>query len=253
MLTSEEALESRLRSLEVDARRLLDHHIEDALLKAAVSVMSSGHDSYRPAISPDCIDRLAQMSWFVTTLATAHPSIAGGPLERSRQIWMSCKPPPWLSARLHVPERQAFQPPEGCQSGNKQFGLFTSTAARASCTMWRVYVEHIPENVLHGLPWYSWSMKPTESARVIEINGACDWLALVGEHGVDRGSSIDVDWASVAREADLVHLTMAGVIATHGFQFPLGDAVTVAHHWDVEQTLWLNWVVESAELVCVDE
>lgn len=103
---------------------------------------------------------------------------------------------------------------------------------------------------------------PPREARVIEVDGADAWVDLCRRHPleVSAGRRHDwfratgrsgrwwvPDWSAVAREADAVHLTVAGYLTASGRALPVADGVATAlAGWDPDRTCWLTDVADDA-------
>jgi len=108
----------------------------------------------------------------------------------------------------------------------------------------------------------SWPVALPSGARVLDVAGPADWVALVERFplvvtatrrhdwwrvtGRDGAWAIP-DWSAVAEEIDAVHLTVDGYLATAGrglaVRTPEGPAGTVLSGWDPGTTWWLTDVL----------
>jgi hypothetical protein len=106
----------------------------------------------------------------------------------------------------------------------------------------------------------SWPVRSPGRARVLELAGPADWVALVQQFpllvsyarrhdwwrvsGRDGGWLIP-DWAAVAEEFDAVHLTVDGYLSTAGraLTVPGTGACTLLGGWDPDATWWLTDVL----------
>lgn len=120
-----------------------------------------------------------------------------------------------------------------------------------------------------------WSRTPWESATVrrvpvaggsgvIEIDGPEAWAGLCRRFPLDvtasrrhdwyrttgrgEGTWVQPNWASVAREADAVHVSVAAYLTTAGRALPVADGVsTVLAGWDPDATIWLTGLGDGAD------
>jgi len=102
-----------------------------------------------------------------------------------------------------------------------------------------------------------WSMPVEETARVYEITGAADWIALCHRYpkdttewraeswahdlGVRHRRIVTPSWGLVASDWDGVHMSMAGLLTTTCRSMAL-DPVTVTSvmRWHTEVTAWFH-------------
>lgn len=93
-------------------------------------------------------------------------------------------------------------------------------------------------------------------ARVLEVDGPAAWADLCRRHPFDvtasrgddwrratgrTGRWVAPDWASVAREVDAVHLTVAGYLTTAGRAVEVDDdTASVLAGWDPDRTWWFR-------------
>jgi hypothetical protein len=92
-------------------------------------------------------------------------------------------------------------------------------------------------------------------ARVLEIGGAADWVALTRAHPLDvtparrhdwwrvsgwSGRWLIPDWAAVAAEYDGVHLTVSAYLEGATRALPMDAAATMIAGWDPDATYWLT-------------
>ncbi|MCL4544825.1 MAG: hypothetical protein M1118_09575 [Chloroflexi bacterium] len=116
--------------------------------------------------------------------------------------------------------------------------------------MWRVFLEFGTEASLHSRPWSVWELQPEPpGAKVLEINSARAWCDFVQRYARVAGELVYPDWPGVACDFDAVHMSLAAIVATQGFNFPASPYVTAAAYWDVETTLWLRWRFTSVRLL----
>ena len=128
-------------------------------------------------------------------------------------------------------------------------GIFTSTAANNGCSMWRTFLEIGTEASLHPRPWAVWDVRPSyDRPKVCEIDSAQTWCDLVQAYATLADGLLYPNWRAIAVDLDGVHMTLAAIVATQGFQFPNPAGPIAATYWDVEATLWLNWRFESVAL-----
>jgi hypothetical protein len=96
-----------------------------------------------------------------------------------------------------------------------------------------------------------------DGSRILELDGPEAWSELCRRYPLDvtasrrhdwyrttgRGQGVWVqpNWAAVARDADAVHLTVAGYLTTAGRAVPVRDGVaSVLAGWDPDATFWLT-------------
>jgi hypothetical protein len=100
-----------------------------------------------------------------------------------------------------------------------------------------------------------WAIGIDAEARIREIGGPGDWVALSAEFPRDvtatrhydwtrwtghDGPWILPDWPAVASEWDGVHLSIAGYLTTTRQPLAAGNGMTLLAGWDPDRTLWLN-------------
>jgi hypothetical protein len=84
---------------------------------------------------------------------------------------------------------------------------------------------------------------------MLEITCARDWASFVEAYSRVAAGMLLPDWSKVSQHHDGVHVTARAVVATQGFSFRTRRGVTAPAFWDVEQTLWLNWIFASTVLL----
>jgi hypothetical protein len=104
----------------------------------------------------------------------------------------------------------------------------------------------------------TWPVHPPATARVHELTGPEEWIALVEDHPLVvtasrrhdwwratgwAGRWAMPDWAAVAERFDAVHLTVDGYLSTAGRALPVdlpgAPARTLLAGWDPDATWWL--------------
>lgn len=95
--------------------------------------------------------------------------------------------------------------------------------------------------------------------RVFEILAPEDWVALVAKYPLDvslsrrhdwwritglDGTWLAPDWEAVARDVDVVHLSVNGYLATAGRALAVGPSHTVLAGWNADESFWLTDVLE---------
>jgi hypothetical protein len=106
----------------------------------------------------------------------------------------------------------------------------------------------------------SWPVHIAESARILELSAADDWVDLVRRYPLDvsaakrgdwwratgrDGRWLMPDWHAVAAEYDGVHLSIAGYLTTAGRALGVDDQfATALAGWDPDATYFLNDVVQ---------
>ncbi len=116
-----------------------------------------------------------------------------------------------------------------------------------------------------------WPLMPSAEARICEIRGPRDWVALATRYPLDVSKSRRHDWwrvtgwaggwvipdfAAVAADFDAVHLTVGGYLTTAGRALVLDgdglggasepDARTMLAGWNPDETYWLADVLTEA-------
>ena len=106
----------------------------------------------------------------------------------------------------------------------------------------------------------SWPVVSPAEARVLELAGPADWVALVERYPFEvtasrrhdwwrvtgwDGAWVIPDWVAVAADVDAVHLTVLGYLSTAGRALPvdvpaLAPARTVLSGWNPDATWWLT-------------
>lgn len=208
-----------------------------------------------PTASPEESDGIVAASSLIQRLASAVPHVVTGPLDLSAQQWIAVDRRPHLPPRIAIPDAAHFAPPrreDPARPTTKPFwvGLFTSTAAWGSHSMWRVYLEVNRGSTLFPLPWRVWRLDIDQPVRVREITSAVDWVAFVCAYGERVGYLVYPNWVEVARHWDAVHMSAHAVAATQGLWLQAGRGeIVAATFWDVESTLWLRWPFRRVHLV----
>jgi len=115
--------------------------------------------------------------------------------------------------------------------------------------------------------WPGWAgvrcrpVTPDRPARICEVTGPDDWVALVAGYPLEVTKSRRHDWwrvtgwagpwlmpdyAAAAADYDAVHLTVGGYLATAGRALAVNDARCLLAGWDPDQTYWLADVLAGA-------
>jgi hypothetical protein len=99
-----------------------------------------------------------------------------------------------------------------------------------------------------------WPMTPSSEARIFEIAGPDDWVALVARYPLDVTKSRRHDWwritrwdgawlmpdyAAAASDYHALHLTVAGYLTTAGRALTVSDARCLLAGWSPDETYWL--------------
>ena len=99
-----------------------------------------------------------------------------------------------------------------------------------------------------------WPVTPDRPARICEITGPDDWVALVARYPLEVTKSRRHDWwrvtgwagpwlmpdyAAAAADYDAVHLPVGGYLTTAGRALAVNDARCLLAGWDPDQTYWL--------------
>lgn len=207
-------------------------------------------NSDRVYACPEQVDEAIRESLLLQRVAAALPPLAVGPLDIDRQFWVIAERPQHLPARRGGPAVTRFEAPRGYLGGGKPKygGFFTSTGFSDSYGMWWYYLI-MNQGSLFPRPWQAWHIRPSDSARIHEIGNAMEWTQFVMTYPLDSDGALRPNWAAAARDHDAVHLTLTAVAATQGLSLRVADGVTAPTYWDVESTIWLNWVfVEAIDL-----
>lgn len=107
-----------------------------------------------------------------------------------------------------------------------------------------------------------WTLTPTQTPRVWEIDGPEAWVRLVDRYPLDvtnarrhdwyrttgrAGAWRIPDWATVAADWDAVHLSVGGYLATATRPLTVadGEAATVLAGWNPDQAWWLTDILTA--------
>lgn len=107
-----------------------------------------------------------------------------------------------------------------------------------------------------------WTVEPTPTPRVWEIDGPEAWVRLVDRYPLDvtngrrhdwykttgrTGTWFIPDWAAVAADWDAVHLSVAGYLttATRALVVADGEAATMLAGWNPDQAWWLTGILAT--------
>ena len=107
-----------------------------------------------------------------------------------------------------------------------------------------------------------WTLKPTQTPRVWEVDSPEAWVRLVDRYPLDvtsarrhdwyrttgrTGAWLIPDWAAVAADWDAVHLSVGGYLATatRALVVADGEAATVLAGWNPDQTWWLTDILTA--------
>jgi hypothetical protein len=109
-----------------------------------------------------------------------------------------------------------------------------------------------------------WSVRIDRGVRVYEVAGIEDWAALARDypcrlpagHGRDwarwtgkRGTWVIPDWVAVSRDWDGVHVSLGGYLEAAYRAAGAGGGFALLAGWNPDETLWLNDVISSADLL----
>lgn len=200
----------------------------------------------RPAwsqIEPDEADAIVAGCGLIERMRAAVPHVVDGPVDLTAQLWVhdqSAHGP----AGSEVPSEEFFVPVDAGtirDAATKPWdvGFFTSTAAWAGWSMWRVYQE--TRSSEYPGPLSCWGMRVEPGTAVNDIRSAADWVWFVARYPLVVADRVYPDWPAVAREWHAVRFTGSAIAAGQGLVFPLGDAWIQPFGLDVEQTFWLSW------------
>jgi hypothetical protein len=205
-------------------------------------------------MSAEEADELVAGSELLRRVRSERAGLVTGPIDRNHQYWIS------VERRLHQPPR-ATQLEVGQFNGlldtdmnaattkPSQLGLFTSTGSPDSFGMWWSYLQEYHGSTLFPEPWIVWHVDLAPGSRVLEISTAAQWLELALTAPRQDQGVIYPDWPAVAKRWDGVHLTLSAIAATQGICIATKNATVAPTYWDVESTLWLQWVIEATDLV----
>jgi hypothetical protein len=99
-----------------------------------------------------------------------------------------------------------------------------------------------------------WPVTPDRPARICEITGPDDWVALVTRYPLEVTKSRRHDWwrvagwagpwlmpdyAAAAADYEAVHLTVGGYLTTSGRALAVNNARCLLAGWDPDKTYWL--------------
>jgi hypothetical protein len=106
-----------------------------------------------------------------------------------------------------------------------------------------------------------WPVTPDRPARICEVTGPDDWVALVARYPLEVTKSRRHDWwrvtgwagtwlmpdyAAAAADYEAIHLTVGGYLTTSGRALALNDARSMLAGWDPDKTYWLADVLAGA-------
>ena len=245
---------SELDSAEIRVDPADDSIARFVRLMAAWTSTRMSVDPGRPvALEPAAADEITAECRLLSEIARTDADLVRGPLNQRRQQWVGTAKrfggaaiPELTSASFVSADAPSVSRPSTKPAG---LGIFTSTAANDGCSMWRTFLEIGTEASLHPRPWAVWDVRPSyDRVKVCEIDSAQTWCDLVQAYATLPDGLLYPDWRAIAADLDGVHMTLAAIVATQGFQFPNPAGPIAATYWDVEATLWLNWRFESIAL-----
>ncbi len=239
---------------------LLEHFVTVMRFYTNTSMSRTGPGVFDPAVihAVDS-DEIVARSPTVSALAMSEQPLATGPISRDHQHWIGTKKQVLVDGTITPPSESNFIRPDQAigqkpRSMPFELGLFTSTAASTGVSMWRMYLDMFPTSILHPRPWHTWKVNlAADGIPVLEIRTAVEWVDFVASYGRMHDDIIHPDWPAAARDFAGVHITLSAIAAAQGFSFPTRRGLTGPAFWDVEQTLWLRWPIQSAHLVNVVE
>ena len=112
-------------------------------------------------------------------------------------------------------------------------GLWTSRRIDTGATAWSLSAEG-----RHGQLWMP--IADTHDLVVWELRDPSDWGSLCRRFPLTVDGLVAPDWPRVAKEVDVVHFTMAGVVSIQGVRIVVDGRVTIQSGWDVESACWLR-------------
>jgi len=200
---------------------------------------------------PHVADEIVSTSRLLSSLRGIAPEVVTGPIRKERQYWIATGKPPFAPPVRPGLNREHFVAAgPGTSVSTKPFsvGLFTSTGMGDTYGMWHLYLE-AARSSLFPLPWYAWSVRPRDDARVLEISSATAWAEFVAAYPLRRDGLLCPDWNAAANVYDGVHMTLQAIIAMQGLSLQTGLGLLAPAFWDVQSTLWLRWVFSATRLV----
>jgi len=230
-------------------------------LTRVIRVMEQVNDSWwrmeadePPAINPVLADHIVATSETVGRIARQAPALAVGPVDVSAQVWTGAGGE--SDIRRHRPRQielaeRHFAPlsEPGDKPRTKPWGggLFTCTLVPGTTTtMWLMYqVPFGGRNSLFPKPWRSYRVEVSRGIRVYEVVNAQAWANLAQRYPLEQDGLLYPDWPSIAGGYDAVHVTVPAIVATQGLRLTTESGTLAETYWDVEQTLWLNWRIDS--------
>jgi hypothetical protein len=113
-------------------------------------------------------------------------------------------------------------------------GIWTSTLVAGATPAWSLLPESRPSR--------QWILAQDlgETLRVWELNRSEDWTELCRRFPRHRQTSVTPDWARVAGEIDVVHLTMMGLVSIQSAVLHVDGSRTTMMGWDTESAIWLR-------------
>jgi hypothetical protein len=208
-----------------------------------------------PIVSANDVDKLVQNCVVVDRIGKIMPSMTVGPITLESQAWIGV-PMTSFSPRRHPQlDREHFLGPSSSLikplTKPTSHGLFSSTIVHGTNkSMWHIYLEAWG-GTLFPRPWHIYKLVINPRARVLEINRAKDWVRLVEDCSIEVAGLLYPDWSRLSRDYDGVHMTIAAIVAMQGLRLSSPKGLIVETYWDVESTLWLNWVFNSWVLIQV--
>jgi hypothetical protein len=207
-------------------------------------------------VAADEADRWQRRCELLGRVAAQAPGLVDGPVDLGAQYWIAMGDRPGTPRRGPRPQESDFVAvaagPDP-RTAAKPFGvgLFSSTGFAGGPGMWRLYLAGYEGSTLHPMPWRTWRLRTRSDARVYEVSDAARWVRLITDFPRAAKGYVHPDWAAVAAVYDAVHVTLRAVTAAQGLSFGTEHGPTVPAYWDVEQTFWLRWCFDGAELVDV--
>jgi hypothetical protein len=233
--------------------------IDETTVAPATVVLPTGEIRRRDApevSSPEEADAICAESQFMQGFAVEQPDVVQGPVNIDAQYWVS------VSRRVdhshsqtamnHCggPNRAAFRP---VSSGSERqpctkmrwSGIYTSTGYNDNFGMWWRLID-LNEGSLYPKPWQVWHLNVRNNARVLEVATAKDWAQFVLTYAMRDGQFLYPDWRQVIMDWEGIHMTANAICAAHGMSLRSHGELIAAPYWEVESTLWLDWVFEGS-------
>lgn len=243
----------RLRCLDSCVAEMIgDNYARLVSLMAEITATTAEACGFWKGLEPRRLDELTRNCASVRHLTGVDPSLTYSPMRRDRQEWVGAS----RNAASADPSKTLLMSGRGAEPlhegpGGKPGGpiLFTSTASLPDKGMWRWFLDPYDDVIGFPKPWSLWRLRATKSSSCVNITGASDWVMFVERFPRPSHEWIGVDWEEVRRVYSAVHISWSTVVATQGISFECRYGVTQPVYWDVESTVWLQWVFDRVNFV----